>query len=369
MRAWTRRYLLPLHRWTGLCAGLLLLLVALTGAAMAFRLQLEPVAEPALLTAPGCAAPLPLDALVERGRAANPQAGPLRFIRLYGDAGATVRIRFDDGQWVYVDPCSGRVAGRQAMYGGFFGALGWLHTFGFAPGHDWVAGGVALLFAVAMLGAGIALWWPATLRALRAGTRLRPGLEGRARSLNLHRTVAFYAAPVLLASALTGVPQAFGWGQAPSPAAVKAPAGSHAPTTPLEQMWRQAQSVVPHPQKTQIRFPTEAGAPLTFEMVAQSAAHANALSYVRIDPYGGQVVEHVPYSANRVAHKAYLFAAALHYGWIGGVAVQLLLMFGALAVPVLAWTGAASFMRGRRQSKSSRQRAVAAGKTSEAPGS
>lgn len=365
MRAWSRRFLLPLHRWTGLCAGVLLLLVSLTGASMAFRLQFEPLAAPALLTAPACTMPLPLDALVERARAASPRAGALRFVRLYGDSQATARIRFNDGQWVYVDPCTGRVTGAQGMYGGFFGTLGWLHTFGFAPGNDWVAGGVALLFAIAMLGAGIALWWPATLRALRAATRLRAGMEGRARSINLHRTVAFYAAPLLLASALTGLPQAFGWGQAPFPAPVKSTAASPAPTVSVEQMWRQAQSLVAHPLRTQIRFPTEAGAPVTFEMVAPSAIHANALSYVRIDPHGGRVVDHVPYAANRVAHKAYLFAAGLHYGWIGGLAVQLLLMLGALAVPVLAWTGTASFLRGRKL-KSSRQRIAGASEPSPA---
>src|SRR5207245_288727 len=96
-----RRYLLPLHRWCGLGAGLLFVLVALTGAAMAFRLQLEPVVSPALLTAPACAAPLPLDTLIAQARAANPGAGALAFIRLYADPGATVRIRFSDGQWVY----------------------------------------------------------------------------------------------------------------------------------------------------------------------------------------------------------------------------------------------------------------------------
>jgi ferredoxin-NADP reductase len=134
----------------------------------------------------------------------------------------------------------------------------------------------------------------------------------------------------------------------------------------VQQMWQQAQAAVPHPQKAQVRFPAATGEPVIFDMVAQSAPHANALSYVHVDPRSGQVLEHVPHAANRLTHKIYLFAAALHYGWIGGVAGQLLLMLGALAVPVLAWTGTASFLRSRRQKLAKRLHVKIANKTVEA---
>lgn len=367
MRRSSRTVLANLHRWTGLGAGLFFLLVALTGAAMAFRLQLEPVAAPALLTAPACAARLPLDQLVASARQVAAPDAQLKFIRLYDDPGATVRVRFDDGRWVYVDACSGRVTGSEALYSGLFGTLGWLHIFGFAPSSSWIAGGFATLLALAMLGAGAALWWPATMRALRAAIRPPRRLQGRAFSISLHKAVAFYAAPVLLASALTGMMQSFGWGQAPGLKVIAPAADPTAQTAPIETMWRQAQLQVPQPGRTQIRFGA-AGAPVTFELVAQSAPHANALGYVRIDSQSGQVLEHTPHASNRAAHKAYLFAAGLHYGWIGGLAGQLLLLLGALAVPVLAWTGTASFLRGRRAPGATRQRLLVAHKTIEAQG-
>jgi vanillate O-demethylase ferredoxin subunit len=365
MRKSLRQYLLPLHRWTGLLAGLAFLLVALTGAAMAFRLPLEPVVEAALLTAKPCTAALPLDTLVERARAVNPQAGPLRFVRLYDTPESTARVRFADGHWVYVDTCTGRVAGRQALYAGLFGTLGWLHILGFMPAQEQVAAGVALLFALVMLGAGLVLWWPVTRRAWGAATRLPRGLRGRAFSLGLHKTVAMYAAPVLLASAITGLFQALHWGQAPPVAAPIATLAQPGHAASLEQMWETARQSVPNPQRTQVRIPAEPGAPVTFEMVARSAPHANALSYVRIDPHTGQLLQFVPHEANEAAHKAWLFAAALHYGWVGSFVGQLILLLGALAVPVLAWTGTASFLRGRR-ALPGRLRVVVARKSVEA---
>jgi vanillate O-demethylase ferredoxin subunit len=364
LRAW----LLPLHRWTGLVAGLAFLLVALTGAAMAVRPQLEAALAPTLLGAQACARPLPLDALVERARGAGTQAAPLRAMRLTDAGGATWRVRFGSGPWVYVDPCSGHVAGSQAPYDGLFGSIAWLHILGFLPAQELAAGGVALLFLLSMLGAGAVLWRP-TLRALAAGLRPAPGLRGRARMLGLHRSAALYATPVLLASALTGLPQAFHWGDGAPPSAAAAAQGAQgapARRASLQQMWEQAQRMVPNPRKTQIRFPAEPGAPVSFEMVGASAPHANALSYVRIDPGTARLRGFVPYAAIPLPHRAWLFATALHYGWIGGIAGQLLLLLGALAVPLLAWTGTASYLRSRRRLPAARLQAVVVRKSAEA---
>jgi ferredoxin-NADP reductase len=352
--ATARTFLLPVHRWIGLCAAIPFLLVALTGASMAFRPQLDPLLNPQLLTVPQCAAPLALDALTAAAQAANPSAGPLRAIRIYGGSGVPVRVRFDDGRWVYLDPCSGSVTGIEALYGGLFGTAAWLHIYGFMGNHEAVAGGMALLFALGTLTCGLVLWWPATRQALRSALRLRGGLSGRAYSINLHKVLALYAAPVLLVSAVTGIPQAFEWGQhpgtAPRATIVANPAHAHGAPGPatLESMWQQAQALVPQTQRTQIRFAKDPGGLVTFEMVARDAPHANALSYVYFSGLTGEQLKVVPHASNSAGHKAYLFAAALHYGWVGGVLGQLLLMLGALAVPVLAWTGTASYLRRRR---------------------
>jgi vanillate O-demethylase ferredoxin subunit len=339
-----RPILAGLHRWTGLVAGPAFVMVALTGSILALR------APPPDAPAPGpaCAAPLPLDAVVASARAFSPDAGRLRFLRLAGTRDAAWRVRFDDGQWIDVDPCSGHVLGSQAVYGGAFGTVARVHIFGFLPAQEGVAGSFALLFLVATAGAGIVLWRP-TLRALKAGLRPPAGVRGQARWRGLHRTAALYAVPLLLTSALTGLAQAFHWGEQ-VPASSRPGAVDHdAPPASLQRMWEQAQDLVPHPRRVQIRLPAAPGTPVTFEMVGADAPHANALSYVRIEPYGAHAPEYIPYAANPAAHRAWLFACALHYGWVGGLAGQLLLFAGALSVPLLAWTGTAGWLRGRRK--------------------
>ncbi len=326
-----RPLLLLAHRWTGLGFGLLFMLVALTGAGLVFRAQLEPVVSPGLLAGPPCAAPLPLDALVERARAANPGAGALKAIRLTGQPGAAVRVRFSDAQWVYVAPC-GAVSGIQGMYEGPFGTLAYLHIFGFSAAGDLLAGALATLFALMMIGAGALLW----KRPSRAAIRTL--------AIGRHKAIALCAAPLLLASAMTGIPQAFKWGAAPPAPTATAPG----PALPLAQLLARVEALLPGAQKIQIKLPPEPSLAIAFEVVARDAPHANAVSYVHLDPRGGAVLRHVAHGENRMAHQAFLLASAIHYGWAGGWPVQLLMLAAALAVPVLGWTGTASYLRSRR---------------------
>jgi ferredoxin-NADP reductase len=198
---------------------------------------------------------------------------------------------------------------------------------------DLLAGSLATLFAVLMLGAGALLW----KRPSRAAVRALP--------IGRHKAIALFAAPVLLVSAVTGIPQAFKWGALP-PAPITASGGT---AMPLGQLLARVEAMLPAAQKIQVKLPPGPSHAVVFEIVARDAPHANAASYVHLDPASGAVLLHVPHEQNRLAHKAYLLAAAIHYGWAGGWPVQLLLMAAALSVPVLGWTGASSWLRRRRQ--------------------
>jgi ferredoxin-NADP reductase len=345
--------LLQLHRWTGLGAGLLFIAVAITGAGLVFRAQLEPVLVPSMAVPP-CSAPLTLDALAASARSASPGGGALKMVRLYDNPVAPARLRLSDGRWIYIDRCSGKVTGSQALYEGPFGTVARVHIFLYPGVSELAAGCLAVLLALSIIAGGIVVLRPARMAHLKRGLAFRRGL---------HQGLALYAAPILLVSAVTGMAQTFEWGTAPAPVPKAAVQGS---SLPLARLLARAEDLVPHARKIQIRLPGGAGAPITFEIVASDAPHANAFSYVYLDPASGALLGHVPHAANRVGHKLYLLGAGIHYGWVGGLAGQLLLLAGALSVPVLAWTGTASFLRTRRRNH--RMRLVVAKKTLEADG-
>ena len=321
--------IVALHRWIGLCAGLLLLVVALSGAAMVFRPQLEPAVSARLWHASACTAARPLSALVAAARAANPDAGTLTAIRMLRERETSVRIKFSDGRWVFVDACSGNVLGIQHAYGGPFGTLEWIHTFGTGPIGAVVAGvvaGAALLLALA----GLLAWRPSPRR--------RAGLAAGPRRLALHRRIAPWIAPVLMVAALTGLPQAL---PAPAPGPTVAVGGAA-----LDQAWSRL-AASPW-QQLQWRMPRGAGAPIEIDVAAHDAPHPYATGVLRLDAASGERIGYTPYAATGIGHRAYGWALALHYGLAGGIPQQALLFLAMLATPVLAWSGLASFLARRR---------------------
>ncbi|MBR0346762.1 MAG: PepSY domain-containing protein, partial [Rudaea sp.] len=154
-----RRILRPVHRWTGLSVGLVIVLMALTGAALVLRKQLELPLDRDLLSAPACASRLPLDTLTANAQKAYP-SGKLDYIRLIAaeadDARTpTAMVRFTDQMFVYLEPCTGAVLGLRNRYRGAFGVLEQLHRFRFMPNGNLVVGTSAIVFALVLVGDGL----------------------------------------------------------------------------------------------------------------------------------------------------------------------------------------------------------------------
>lgn len=357
-----RKYLLPVHRWSGLTVGLVILLMAVTGASIMFRPQLEPLINESLLTVVTCSERAPLDALTANAAALRPDAR-LDYIRLVaGEPGAArmpaAMVRFTDQVFVYLNPCDGAVLGQRHRFGGLLGSIEQVHRFRFMENGSLVTGTSALVFGLVLIIGGLAMWAPAGLRGLRAALRFESSLRGLPRTLNLHKTVGAWAALVLLASVLTGLPQAFDWYRnglyalAGSPRPAKAPmlrAGydAQAPRLSMEALWRKAQRLVPAPRDALLHYDAKPGAAMDMYLIAPDAPHVNARSMLYLDPYSGAVVKYVPYAASSAGSKLYFWTLSLHTGHIGGLFGQLVLLAGALSVPLLAWTGIGSWLRRR----------------------
>jgi vanillate O-demethylase ferredoxin subunit len=361
MNSTLRSWLLPVHRWTGMTVGLVIVLMAVTGASIAFRPQLEPLLNRELLTVPACIGRVPLDTLAANAAARRPGA-KLDYIRLLAGEDDAARIpaamvRFTDQQFVYLNPCTGAVLGERHRWGGVLGTIEQVHRFRFMQNGSLVTGTSALLFGLVLILGGLYLWLPATARGIRRALRFNGRLHGPARTVSLHKTAGLYASVVVLASVLTGLPQAFDWYKralysvAGSAQPAKAPQSVAAggARLPVEQLWQRAQHLVPHPQEVLIHFPDKPGAAVDMYLIAHDAPHANARTMLYLDAYTGQVLRFIPYAASSAGHKLYFWTLSLHTGHIGGPAGQLLLMLGALTVPLLAWTGIGGYLRRRRR--------------------
>ena len=357
MRALIRNIVLPVHRWTALTLGLVVLWMALTGLGLLFKAQLEPAVDGSLETVAACQAPKPVDELVGRARSAHP-AGTLRLVGIEGSATRSTWIRFANGDTVYVDPCSGRVVGELNKYRGWFGALEYLHRLEFLSGADHaVAGTVALAFALVIVIGGIAIWWPVSLKGLRWSVTFAMRPAGRARLMRIHRATGFWVCLIVLCSALTGPIDSFHWYQRaiaavidpaqsnPEPAA-GAKVAAQGPRLTLETLWQRAQQVTPNPQEALLLLPKTPSSPVELDIIERSAPNHQAVSVLRLDPYDGRVLGFEPYAASSLANKVMAWGIAIHAGQ-AGVPAQMALLVGVLGVIVLGYTGLSSYVRRR----------------------
>jgi ferredoxin-NADP reductase len=353
-----RNTILRVHRWTGLTVGLVAVYLAITGLAMVFRPQLQPIGERALRDVPSCSARLPLDELVARARDFHREGAVAQIETLEGGFGATI-VRFADGEGIYLNSCSGAVIGHKERWAGFFDTAEQLHRLlfiGNADATELVLGSVSLVVALLLVAGGLAMLWPSSLKALASVARFRFDLLGRAFDVNLHRTVGIYAAAILLLSTLTSLTFTFEWARHAIFAATGSAVPSKKPTVeaaasaamlPAETFMARTLKVVPDAREIQILFPRKKGDAVEVQVLGRDAPHANARTYVYMDPFIGDIVRFEPYAAASPGTKVYRWLGALHKGEVGGLAMQLVLFAGILGVPVLGFTGARSYLRRR----------------------
>lgn len=360
MKSLVRKYLLPLHRWMALTVGLVIVVIAATGAGMAFRPQLEGSANRDLLAVPACDKRLPIDDLLTKVLAARPGSRPedVRVSAAMPSAGrmpaVMVRLKDDMRTTIYVNPCTGDVLGTRERFGGVFGTLERLHRFRFVKDGNVVSGTCVMVFVFVLLAGGIALWWPAGRSGWKKAFRLDRRLPEPARTTNLHKTVGVYAAIIPLFSALTGLPLSFEWYQnavyvvTGSPLPEPPPRSSaalDAKRLPVEAIWRQLRTVDPDTSEALIRFPVKPDDPVEILTIGADAPHPNAYSTLYLDAYSGKILSFTPYRASSTGHRLYFWMLSAHTGLIGGAVAQLLLFSGCIAVLVLAYTGIGSFIR------------------------
>ncbi|MDQ1834758.1 PepSY-associated TM helix domain-containing protein [Massilia scottii] len=286
------------HLWAGLIFGTILVVLGLTGSALAWMHELDVLLNPTLLQVappPGMArgapmrvAPATVQAATERllrdphyGRPSQlmfPERAGDVFVAWYRDPtqqASTWNVAVS--RQVMLDPATLAVTGERT-WGGFAFSRPQLMSTLFHIHRYLVAGdtgktvigvtGVALLLLSVT---GIVLWWPRmTASAIKGALTVRHGGNWPRFNFQLHRAGGFFAAPVLLVLAVSGVyfnlPQ---WvlpvvgavaTLAPAGKPVNRSAPEAAPIAPSEAM-AAAQAQFPNARVSRLALPAKPGQP------------------------------------------------------------------------------------------------------------
>ena len=358
-----------LHLLVGVIAGAVILFMSVTGVILAFEPQITEWLERdrRVITPPPDARPLSVEAILAKAREARPDGRPTA-VTLRADPTASAVVSFGrEGGALFVDQYRGLVLGRLSpVHDALHEVVDW---------HRWLGSreigrpitGVANLSFLGLVGLGVYLWWPRrwTREAVKAVTRFRSGLGGRARDFNWHNVIGIWCAPVLLILTLTGVIMSYQWasnllytltGNEPPPPAAAPGAGAPAARegqrrsraaasetgrapVGLDTLWARAERQVEGWVVISARLPQRPDGPVTFFIQEPVGWHPTPRSQLVLDPVTAEVVRWEPFAGQNMGRRLRAWVRPLHTGEAAGLVGQTVAFVASGGGAALVWTG------------------------------
>ena len=207
------------HLTAGLVAGVVILIMSVTGTLLTFQQSVLKVVERSqrYVEVPANGRRLDVDVLLERARLAVPDAEPTT-VTLDSDPRATASIALGQRGTVFVNPYTGDVLGTgSARARGFYRSVTSWHRYLSVEGERRataraITGACNAAFLILAV-TGLYLWWPRqwTWRHVSAVMLFRGGLKGKARDFNWHNVIGFWCAPILVVLTASGMVISYTW--------------------------------------------------------------------------------------------------------------------------------------------------------------
>lgn len=369
-----RKLFFWIHLIAGVTAGLVILIMSVTGVLLAFERQIVGWAERDLRATAREASgqPLPLSFIVAGAAAAGwpSEAKEASSVTLRSDPRAPVTVAFGRERTLFVNRYTGAVLGEGAKgLRWFFQVNEDLHRWLAMNGERRAVGkkinGVANAIFLFIVLSGLYLWIPKrkTRTAFRNVAWFRSGLSGRGRDFNWHNVLGVWSFVPLVLIVFSGMVISFPWASAlvyrafgdepPKPqSSEREGAGRNGKreargetTEQFDRQWTaavaNAANVAPQWQSISARLPFSYKGPVTFSLDEGNGARPDKRSQLMLDPRGGHIVEHKTYAAQSSGQKARAWLRWIHTGEAGGIAGQIIAALATAAAVVLVWTGIA----------------------------
>ena len=367
-----RKIIFWCHLTAGVFAGVVVLIMSLTGVLLAYERQVVAWADtrgyrsqpPA-----GGAAPLPVDALLAKARAVRPTAPTTLTVR--ADRAAPVEIGYGREGTLFLSPYTGDVLGEGSpRVRGFFRAVtDWHRWLGAGDERRWLGRAVtgacnfAFLFIVA---SGFYLWWPRkwTRPNLRGVTWFRRGISGRARDFNWHNVVGFWSAVPLFVVVLSAVVISYTWAgnlvyrvvgerpPAPRPAQGPPPnqgqqsgGAERRAATPepapdnLNSLWARAAAQQQGWRSISLRLPAAADQTAVFTIDSGTGGQPHKRAQLTLDRRTGEVMKWEPFASYTTGRRLRSYLRFAHTGEVLGVLGQTIAGLASAGGALLVYTG------------------------------
>ena len=372
-----RKILFWMHLTAGCLAGLVILVMCVTGAMLAYEKQIVNWSERSSRLTPPAAgvAQAPVEELLgRRVRAFDGSAVPTS-VTWRADRGAPVEIAFGRERRLLVNPYTGEILGEGAKrVRGFFVAVENWHRWLAVPAERRASGraitaGCNLTFLF-LLGSGICMWWPRNWSwlALRNVVLFNRKLRGRARDFNWHNVIGFWGSVPLFVLVACSVVMSYPWANAavykmtgspvPVPAAAGGPGqnaaqggggrgrGARAASYDgLGVLFARASEKVSGWQTIGLRLPGAGDATATFSIDTGDGGRPDRRAQLTLDRTTGNEISWEPFSSFNRGRRLRTWIRFTHTGEAGGWLGETIAATAALAGVFLVCTGIAMALR------------------------
>lgn len=201
-----KKLIAQIHLWLGLIVGLIIIIIAVSGAVYCFAPELQNLTQSYRKVEAKSAAFLPPSQLKQIAEKQVPGKSAKRIY--YGNKEQSVQVLFRDKEKysysVFIDPYSGRVLKVRNNKKDFFSVTLDLHRTLLIPhGHEVVRWSTVAFFIIIV--SGLVIWWPRNKRAAKQGFVLKLNASPKRLNYDLHRVLGFYASWAILLTVFTGL--------------------------------------------------------------------------------------------------------------------------------------------------------------------
>lgn len=387
-----RKTVFWIHLSSGVVAGVVILIMSVTGVLLTFQSQIVDFAnrDSSTVRPPHTGAErMDLDAVLTAVRSVETETEPTS-VTIRPDPAEAYVVRFGRAKTVFVDPYTGDVRGegniavrdflRQIVYWHrWFGAEGENRAVARA-----VTGACNLAFFLLTI-TGLYIWWPRkwTFAAFKAVFVPNFKVKGKARDFNWHNSFGIWCLPALFLISLSGVVISYRWAgnlvytltgtelpQQASQAAAEPenPEDETAPlpAAPSESFLDAARKQVPEWAYITLNLPEEGAETATLTVSEMDNRIPLTRSTLTVSTSDARVVEDVPFTSLNLGRQVRTWLRWIHTGEAAGWFGQLIAGVASAGAMVLVWTGfSLAWRRFRRFNRTRQDRLIT---TKERPG-
>jgi uncharacterized iron-regulated membrane protein len=380
-----RKILFWCHLIVGVIAGIIVLIMSVTGVLLTYERQITYWADTrdySIAPPSQGAQRLPAEMLLASAREKLTEA-EITTLTMRSDVAAPAAIGFTvsgspGARTNFFNPYTGEFLGEGSKkVRDFFHVMTDWHRWLGAHGENRATAraitGACNLGFLFLVASGFYLWWPKkwNLAQFKNILWFKRKLPGKARDFNWHNVIGFWSVVPLFLIVLSGVVISYTWAgnlvyrvvgenppppRAPAPPASQSAAGSTPAPSPagkslegFDELWSRAEQQSSAWQIISLRLPATEEAPLTFTIDEGDGGQPQKRAQLTLDRKSGEVVRWEPFSSYTKGRQLRSFLRFAHTGEVAGIIGQTIAGLASLGGVFLVYTGLALSWRRLRE--------------------